>query len=50
VRESESVIVTLFGKPVRTLDAAGLALKWPWEGTFRFDKRVRLYDATPSSS
>lgn len=48
VRESESVIVTLFGKPVRTLDAAGLGLKWPWEGTFRFDKRVRLYDATPS--
>ena len=48
VRENESVIVTLFGKPVRTFDAAGLALKWPWEGTFRFDKRVRLYDATPS--
>ena len=48
VRESESVIVTLFGKPVRTLDAAGLGLKWPWEGVLRFDKRVRLYDATPS--
>jgi membrane protease subunit HflC len=48
VRESESVIVSLFGKPVRTLDAAGLALKWPWEGVLRFDKRVRLYDATPS--
>jgi membrane protease subunit HflC len=48
VRESESVIVTLFGKPVRALDAAGLALKWPWEGVLRFDKRVRLYDATPS--
>lgn len=48
VRESQSVIVTLFGKPVRTLDAAGLALKWPWEGVLRFDQRVRLYDATPS--
>jgi len=48
VRESESVIVTLFGKPVRQLDAAGLGLKWPWEGILRFDKRVRLYDATPS--
>lgn len=48
VRESESVIVTLFGKPVRTLDTAGLALKWPWERVHRFDLRVRLYDATPS--
>ncbi len=48
VRESESVIVTLFGKPVRTLDTAGLELKWPWEGVIRFDRRVRLYDATPS--
>jgi modulator of FtsH protease HflC len=48
VRENESVIVTLFGKPLRTLDSAGLAMKWPWEGTFRFDKRVRLYDPTPS--
>jgi modulator of FtsH protease HflC len=48
VRESESVIVTLFGKPVRARDEAGLALKWPWEGVLRFDKRVRLYDATPS--
>ena len=48
VRESESVIVTLFGKPVRTRDEAGLALKWPWEGVLRFDKRVRLYDTTPS--
>ena len=48
VRESESVIVTLFGRPLRTLDTAGLAIKWPWEGIFRFDKRVRLYDPTPS--
>ncbi|MBI5397315.1 MAG: protease modulator HflC [Verrucomicrobia bacterium] len=48
VRENESVIVTLFGKPVRPLDAAGLGLKWPWEGVLRFDRRVRLYDATPS--
>jgi membrane protease subunit HflC len=47
-RESESVIVTRFGRPVRQLDAAGLGLKWPWEGILRFDKRVRLYDATPS--
>jgi membrane protease subunit HflC len=48
VRENESVIVTLFGKPVRPLDEAGLALKWPWESVLRFDRRVRLYDATPS--
>lgn len=48
VRENESVIVTLFGKPVRALDAAGLEMKWPWEGVIRFDRRVRLYDATPS--
>lgn len=48
VRESESVIVTFFGKPVRTLDQPGLAVKWPWERLYRFDLRVRLYDPTPS--
>lgn len=48
VRENESVLVTLFGKPVRTLETPGLARKWPWEGVFRFDKRVRLFDPTPS--
>lgn len=48
VRENESVLVTLFGKPVRTLDVAGLGLKWPWERVFRFDKRVQLFDPAPS--
>ena len=48
VRESEGVIVTRFGRPVRTCNEAGLAVKWPWEGVLRFDQRVRLYDATPS--
>jgi len=48
VRENESAIVTRFGKPVRPLEQAGWALKWPWESVLRFDRRVRLYDATPS--
>jgi membrane protease subunit HflC len=49
VTESEAVIVTLFGRPVRTvLDAPGLHVKWPFEGLLRFDRRVMVYSPRPS--
>ena len=48
VPETESAIVTRFGKPVRTIDAPGLQFKWPIDRRLRFDNRVLLYDPAPA--
>ena len=48
VSESETAVVTLFGRPTRTVADAGLHVKWPMESVLRFDRRLRVYD--PGSS
>ena len=46
VRETETVIVTRFGDPVRPETDPGLRIKWPKpiEVVHRFDSRPRLID------
>lgn len=46
--ETEAAIVTLFGKPVRTVLQAGLYLKLPIQSLLRFDRRVAVYNPQPS--
>ena len=48
VRETEFVLVTRFGAPVRTLDEAGLHMKWFWETANYFDRRAQVYNPTGS--
>jgi len=48
VAETDIAIVTLFGRPTRTVADAGLHFKWPFETVLRFDKRLTVYD--PGSS
>src|SRR5260221_8623764 len=48
VSETDLVIVTLFGRPTRTIADAGLHAKWPFESVLRFDRRLMVYD--PGSS
>lgn len=47
VRETESVLVTRFRKPVRELTEPGLAWKWPApiERVHRFDSRLRVLES-----
>lgn len=44
VDESEYVVLTQFGNPIRTLEQAGLHKKLPWQTVNRFDKRMQLYE------
>ena len=48
VPETESVIVTLFGRPMWTAQEAGFYWKSPFEGLLRFEKRVMVYNPRPS--
>jgi modulator of FtsH protease HflC len=48
VRETEFVLVTQFGRPIRTITQAGLNLKWPFQSAIYFDRRLRIYDPRPS--
>lgn len=48
VRETEFVLVTEFGRPVRTVTSAGLNAKWPYQSTLYFDRRLRVYNPRPS--
>ena len=48
VTEADTAIVTLFGRPTRTVPEAGLHFKFPVESVLRFDKRLTVYD--PGSS
>lgn len=50
VKETEQVVITQFGKPVRVIADAGLYAKLPdpVQSVRRFDKRLLLYDVKPS--
>jgi membrane protease subunit HflC len=48
VRETEFVLVTQFGRPVRTVIEAGLNAKWPFQTAIYFDRRLRTYNPRPS--
>jgi membrane protease subunit HflC len=48
VRETEFVLVTQFGRPVRTVTEAGLQVKWPFQTAVYFDRRLRIYNPRPS--
>lgn len=48
VRETETVVLTTFGKPAQAIEVAGLRFKWPWpiQSVRRFDRRLNLFDTT----
>ena len=48
VDETQYAIVTQFGRPVRTISAAGLYVKWPWQSLLSFEKRLLIYNPRPS--
>jgi membrane protease subunit HflC len=48
VREAEFVLVTQFGRPIRTVTEAGLQVKWPIQTAVYFDRRLRTYNPRPS--
>jgi membrane protease subunit HflC len=48
VDETEVVIITQFGRPVRTVEEAGLIFKAPYQSALRFDRRLQMYDPLPS--
>src|SRR5579863_1572309 len=48
VRETEFVLVTQFGRPVRTVTDAGLKVKWFFQTAIYFDRRLRVYNPRPS--
>lgn len=48
VRETEFVLVTEFGRPLRTVTSAGLNVKWPYQSALYFDRRLRVYNPRPS--
>ncbi|MFH1920148.1 MAG: SPFH domain-containing protein, partial [Planctomycetota bacterium] len=52
VDEAETVIVTQFGDPVRTLNdtekQSGLHFKLPYQSALRVDRRLQIYDPRPS--
>jgi membrane protease subunit HflC len=48
VRETEFVLVTQFGRPVYTVTDAGLSMKWFFQTTNYFDRRLRIYNPRPS--
>ena len=50
VKETEQVVITQFGKPVKVIREAGLYAKIPdpVQSVRRFDKRLLLYDVKPS--
>ncbi|MEP7366978.1 MAG: protease modulator HflC [Acidobacteriota bacterium] len=48
VRETEFVLITQFGKPMYTVTEAGLHVKWFFQNSTFFDKRLRVYNPRPS--
>ncbi len=48
VDETETVIVTQFGRPIETLDQPGLHVKLPYQSAIRMDRRLQIYDPRPS--
>ena len=52
VRETEQVVITRFGQPVRVISEAGLYLKWPWpiDSVNRVDTRLRFQEVRLSEA
>jgi len=52
VSETEYVIATTFGKPVRTIMDAGLYAKWPSpiQSVQYFDNRLQIFDPQPTEA
>src|SRR4030088_2905643 len=48
VREAEFVLITQFGRPIRTITEAGLHAKWFFQTSIFFDRRLRVYNPRPS--
>jgi len=48
VRETEFVLITQFGRPIRTTTEAGLHAKWFFQTAIFFDRRLRVYNPRPS--
>lgn len=48
VRETEFVLITQFGRPMYTVTDAGLHMKWFFQSSNYFDRRLRVYDPRPS--
>src|SRR5438105_15691943 len=48
VRETEFVLITQFGRPIRTITEAGLHAKWFFQTSIFFDRRMRVYNPRPS--
>ena len=48
VDETQFVIVTQFGRPMRTLDAAGLYFKPPYQSSLAIDRRMQVYNPRPA--
>lgn len=48
VRESQFVLITQFGRPLYTVTDAGLHMKWFFQSSNYFDRRLRVYDPRPS--
>ena len=48
VRETDFVLVTQFGRPLYTVTEAGLHLKWFFQNSTYFDRRLRVYNPRPS--
>jgi membrane protease subunit HflC len=42
VDQTESVLITAFGRPVRLIEQPGLSFKWPHESVRSFDRRLQL--------
>lgn len=47
VRETESALVTTFGKPAKAIMTPGLNFKWPApiQSVYKFDSRLRVYES-----
>jgi len=52
VRETESALVTRFGKPVREITDPGLCVKWPApiESVHTFDSRMQVFELAPGKT
>ena len=48
IDETELAVVTMLGRPTRTITDAGITLKWPIESVLRFEKRLLLYNPPAS--
>lgn len=46
VRQSETAVVTTFGKPVRDITDPGAYFKWPWpiQKVYKYDERVQNFE------